>query len=115
MSCLTQPEKSGLHFHGLNETTKNFVTMPQNIVDAFANEWGFIVTTSLTLDTILQVRSFTEDIAKAGMWNGEPLEGFVVRATISHLPINDRNGTSAPPYPRGSSFFLQDQVRRALI
>lgn len=100
-------EKSGLHLHGINETCKAFHTLPTSTVDAFAEEWGFIKTATITLDTIPEVKSFTDEIAKTGEWNGEALEGFVVRTCI----VDEKPGTTSrdkrPPYPIGSSFFFK--------
>ncbi|KAJ8481051.1 hypothetical protein ONZ51_g6278 [Trametes cubensis] len=101
------PEKTGLHLHGLNSCTKRFATQPQEVVDAFAREWGFIVTPSTVLNSIADVRAFTDKIAKTGRWNGEPLEGFVVRTHVTEPPTKGDKPVSASPYPSGSSFFFK--------
>ncbi|CCM01347.1 uncharacterized protein FIBRA_03397 [Fibroporia radiculosa] len=101
------PEKTGLHLHGLNESSKQFKTMNQDVVDAFAREWGFIVTHSLVLQSIPEVKEFTEAVGKSGEWNGEALEGFVVRTRVIEPPIEDGKPVSAPPYRAGSSFFFK--------
>ena len=98
------PDKTGLHLHGLNESTKEFRTMPQDIVDAFAKEWGFIVTASTVLKSLAEVKSFTEQIGQKGEWRGEPLEGFVVRTHVGSGDLSDR---AAPPYAPGSSLFFK--------
>jgi tRNA ligase len=53
---------------------------------------------------VQDVKAFTDEIGRTGTWNGEALEGFVVRTTV-------RSGTSAtdsrPPYGAGSSFFFK--------
>jgi tRNA ligase len=100
-------EKSGLHLHGINETTKGFNTMPTETVDAFADEWGFIKTPTITLNSIPEVKSFTDDIAKTGKWNGEALEGFVVRTHIVDAKQGSTARDARPPYPVGSSFFFK--------
>lgn len=104
-------EKTGLHLHGINESTKLFKTMPPSIVDAFAEEWGFIVTASTVLNTIPEVKAFTEEVSKTGQWQGEALEGFVVRTTVSEPPTGgkskDNTGPGASPYAAGSSFFFK--------
>ncbi|KAH9848984.1 RNA ligase-domain-containing protein [Lenzites betulinus] len=101
------PEKSGLHLHGLNVCTKNFQTQAQDVVDAFAAEWGFIQTASIVLDTIPAVRAFAEEIGRTGAWNGEALEGFVVRTHVTEPPTKGGKPASASPYPAGSSFFFK--------
>nr|GAT52938.1 RNA ligase [Mycena chlorophos] len=94
------PEKTGLHLHGLNITTKDFCTLPQTEVDAFAAEWGFIRTASIVLPSIAEVRSFTDEVGKTGAWNGEPIEGFVVRTHLGKDP-------GKAPYDAGSTFFFK--------
>ncbi|KAI0366072.1 hypothetical protein BV20DRAFT_1097607 [Pilatotrama ljubarskyi] len=101
------PEKTGLHLHGLNACTRRFQTQPQDVVDAFAKEWGFIQTPSTVLYTVDKVRSFTEEIGRTGKWNGEALEGFVVRTHVTEPPTKGNKPASASPYPPGSSFFFK--------
>ncbi|KAI0634683.1 RNA ligase-domain-containing protein [Trametes polyzona] len=101
------PEKTGLHLHGLNACTRQFQTQPQDVVDAFAREWGFIQTPSTVLDTIERVRAFTDEIGRTGRWNGEALEGFVVRTHVTAPPTKGGKPASASPYPTGSSFFFK--------
>ncbi|KAI0674682.1 RNA ligase-domain-containing protein [Trametes maxima] len=101
------PEKTGLHLHGLNSCSKRFQTQEQDVVDAFAKEWGFIVTHSTVLKTIPEVRAFTEEIGRTGKWNGEALEGFVVRTHVTQPPTKGDKPASASPYPAGSSFFFK--------
>lgn len=100
-------EKSGLHLHGINETSREFNTMPTETVDAFAEEWGFIKTPTITLNSIPEVKSFTDDITKTGKWNGEALEGFVVRTHIIDPKGGYATRNTRPPYPAGSSFFFK--------
>ncbi|KAG5650633.1 hypothetical protein H0H81_011530 [Sphagnurus paluster] len=101
------PEKTGLHLHGLNVSTKAFKTLSHAEVDAFAEEWGFIKTASITLNSIPEVRSFTTQIAELGEWNGEAVEGFVVRTHVSEPPTGKGKSTTASPYAPGSSFFFK--------
>ncbi|KIY53490.1 hypothetical protein FISHEDRAFT_63330 [Fistulina hepatica ATCC 64428] len=104
------PELTGLHLHGLNIATKNFVTLPQSDVDLFAEEWGFIKTAYITLDSIPAVREFTQEVGEAGQWRGRPVEGFVVRTHVSEPPTESRGRgvkPSSSPYAPGSSFFFK--------
>ncbi|TFK37952.1 RNA ligase-domain-containing protein [Crucibulum laeve] len=104
------PEKTGLHLHGLNVSTKDFVTMPHEQVDAFADEWGFIKTPTHTVSSIAEVREFTDAVSSAGEWNGEAVEGFVVRTHVTEPPTEGLKGNIAPgrsPYAPGSSFFFK--------
>jgi tRNA ligase len=86
--------------HGLNESTKAFRTLPQAEVDAFAAEWGFIQTASMVLPSLAEVRSFTDACGESGSWNGEAVEGFVVRTHVASTP-------GKAPYPPGSTFFFK--------
>lgn len=100
------PEKTGLHLHGINTCSKAFNTLPHEQVDAFAKDWGFIKTPTVTLDSIDAVQKFTEHIGETGEWEGEPVEGFVVRTHVVQPPAGtDSQGQS--PYPPGSSFFFK--------
>lgn len=100
------PDQTGLHLHGLNESTKHFKTLPPTIVDAFAEEWGFITTKSIVLNSIPEVKAFTDDKGKTGSWNGEPIEGFVVRTHVVEPPQSESK-QSASPYAPGSTFFFK--------
>lgn len=101
------PEKAGLHLHGINESHKAFRTLPSSVVSAFAEEWGFIKTPTLMLYSISEVKTFTDEVAKTGRWNGEPLEGFVVRTQITDPKPGSTARDRRPPYPTGSSFFFK--------
>lgn len=50
------------------------------------------------------MRAFSNEVAKSGQWNGESIEGFVVR---SHVAANSTADRDAPPYKPGSSFFFK--------
>ncbi|KAF7299196.1 tRNA ligase [Mycena indigotica] len=100
------PELTGLHLHGLNENTRAFKTLPQADVDAFADEWGFIKTASVELSSVAQVREFADECSKTGSWNGQPVEGFVVRTQVAPAPP-ESSPRSTPPYPPGSNFFFK--------
>ncbi|TRM62270.1 RNA ligase-domain-containing protein [Schizophyllum amplum] len=101
------PELTGLHLHGINVATKRFDTLPQAEVDAFADEWGFIKTLSTAVDTIAEVREFTNEVSKTGIWQGQPVEGFVVRTHVTEPPTKGKADPSVSPYEPGSSFFFK--------
>ena len=101
------PEKSGLYLHGINETCKEFHTLPTHLVDTFAEEWGFLKTATIVYDSLPAVKSFTDEVAKTGKWRGEPLEGFVVRTRIVDPKSDSTSRDKRPPYPIGSSFFFK--------
>ncbi|KAF4596671.1 hypothetical protein EYR38_008059 [Pleurotus pulmonarius] len=106
------PHLTGLHLHGLNKASAGFDTEGQAEVDAFAAEWGFIRTQSIVLPTISAVREFTAEVGQTGKWEGEAVEGFVVRCRVSNLPAESPKGDARDkpahnPYPSGSSFFFK--------
>lgn len=57
----------------------------------------------MVLQSIPEVKAFTEEIGRSGKWNGEALEGFVVRTHATKGLTKDRRVIS--PYAAGSSFF----------
>jgi tRNA ligase len=99
--------------HGLNKNQGLFSTAPPAEVDAFAAEYGFIQTASFSLPSIKEVREFTDKIAESGKWQGEPVEGFVVRTSIARSTslsspgLNSNSGDARPPYPPGTDFFFK--------
>ncbi|KAF9039447.1 hypothetical protein BDZ89DRAFT_1100303 [Hymenopellis radicata] len=101
----TAPELTGLHLHGINACTKAFKTMPHDLIDSFAEEWGFIKTLSTTLNTIAEVRSFTQEVGEIGHWNGQAVEGFVVRTHVASPSAG--KSSSKSPYSPGSTFFFK--------
>ncbi|EPQ53735.1 hypothetical protein GLOTRDRAFT_78807 [Gloeophyllum trabeum ATCC 11539] len=102
------PEKTGLHLHGINESTRAFKTLPPDTVTSFAREWGFIETPYTTLKSIPEVKQFTDEVSKTGFWNGEPVEGFVVRTHVTEPPTKgEKQPPSLSPYPPGSTFFFK--------
>jgi tRNA ligase len=89
--------------------------MPQDIVDAFAEEWGFIRTRTHVVNSIAEVREFTSHVGETGQWDGEPVEGFVVRTRVTEPPTEGRGtgkhaksvARGQSPYAPGSSFFFK--------
>lgn len=100
------PENTGLHLHGINVRSKAFNTLPHEEVDAFAEKWGFIKTATTTLDSIEAVQKFTQHVGETGEWQGEPVEGFVVRTHVAEPPAGGASRDQSP-YAPGSSFFFK--------
>ncbi|KAF6753914.1 RNA ligase-domain-containing protein [Ephemerocybe angulata] len=105
------PSKTGLHLHGLNVSSGPFETLSHSVVDAFAEDWGFIRTATITLSSIGKVREFTSKIAETGKWNDEAVEGFVVRTHVSTPPTETKKNKTVSrdqsPYTYGSDFFFK--------
>ena len=64
----------------------------------------------MILNSVKEVRDFTDTCAETGEWKEEPVEGFVVRTHVAEPPTSN-NGKgkdrTAPPYNPGSSFFFK--------
>lgn len=101
------PERSGLHLHGLNANTVDFKTRSMQDVEAFAVEWGFIPTRYITMNTMQEVYEFTEQIGATGMYQGEAIEGFVVRTAMPASPVPSGNGAVSPPYKPHQTWFYK--------
>lgn len=101
------PEKSGLHLHGLNSNSVSFQTRSMEDVEALAREWGFIPTRYLTLSSMKEVNEFTDRVGTTGEWQGEAIEGFVVRTHIPKGPVSCPEGAAAPPYDPGQAWFYK--------
>jgi tRNA ligase len=106
---LPTPEHlTGLHLHGLNLNVPHFETLDPSTVATFARQWGFIETPSVQLSSLDEVRTYTDKIAKEGSWNGEAIEGFVVRCRVKEVPSKgNKREDGEPPYPPGSPFFFK--------
>ena len=123
-----EKDRSGLHLHGLNSNQVHFKTRDMRELDEFADEWGFIRTRWIQKDSWAEVEKMTSEVGKSGMWEGEPIEGFVVRTRIpndaptvadalaraveeegkadpSQIKAADR--VARPPYEPGQTWFFK--------
>lgn len=105
-------EFTGLHLHGINRNQGAFETFSPEQVQAFANEWGFIPTPIITLQTPQEVKDLTNKVSMEGRWEGQAVEGFVVRTKVAHTdadPARARKShdNTSPPYPPGSDYFFK--------
>lgn len=71
--------KAGLYLHGLNLNNVDFVTYPMNKVNEFGKIFGFKETKYVQFDTFDETLSFMKEANKTGTFEGEEIEGFVVR------------------------------------
>ena len=109
-------EKTGLHLHGLDVCTGEFNTMPTEVVDDFAERWGFIKTATKVVHSIKEVRDFTDSCAERDEWNGESVEGFVVRMHIASFGwSNSSKAIGHSPYAPGSSFFFKVKFKAPTV
>ncbi|ESZ97012.1 fungal tRNA ligase adenylyltransferase [Sclerotinia borealis F-4128] len=72
-------EDAGLYLHGININLPEFMTYPGDQVQAFAAEWGFKKTDFLVMDDIEVAKSFLDQVAESGSYQGRDIEGFVIR------------------------------------
>lgn len=73
------PETRGLYMHGLNENCVKFYSKPMSEVRKVAEEFGFFVVKSFTVDNIEDLRLKATDGQRTGCYDGKPVEGFVIR------------------------------------
>lgn len=73
------PETAGLYLHGVNLNLPEFATYPHHLVDQFADQWGFKKTTYIIKNELADVKSFLDQTAESGSYDGRDTEGFVIR------------------------------------
>lgn len=74
---------TGLHLHGVVYNHPTLLTLPPPQVNEVAREFGFIQTAYTVLNSVDEVKKFRQSVVdNGGMWNGEHVEGFVVRAAL---------------------------------
>ncbi|KAI0126207.1 RNA ligase-domain-containing protein [Xylariales sp. AK1849] len=87
------PEKAGLYLHGINVNVPTFMTYPSDLVQKFADDWGFKKVGLQVFQDMDTVRSFLEEVAESGAHEGRDVEGFVIRCRMStdpaRTPYND--------------------------
>lgn len=72
-------DKAGLYLHGLNLNEPNFKTLPMRAVTMFGTKYGFKNINAFIKDDVGSLKVFLEDCAVNGSFNGEEIEGFVIR------------------------------------
>lgn len=73
------PDQAGLYLHGINLNLPEFATYPGHLVDRFADEWGFKKTKYIMENDVNQVKTFLDQVAETGAYDGRETEGFVIR------------------------------------
>ncbi|WPG99575.1 tRNA ligase 1 [Acrodontium crateriforme] len=73
------PEAAGLYLHGINLNLPEFATYPHDLVDKFADDWGFKKTMYIVKNDINDVKTFLDSVAETGNYDGRDTEGFVIR------------------------------------
>ncbi|KAI1767792.1 tRNA ligase [Hypoxylon sp. FL1150] len=79
-------DKAGLYLHGININVPEFMTYPSNLVQQFADEWGFRKVGLQVYDDVNSVKTFLEQVAESGAHEGRDVEGFVIRCRMSPNP-----------------------------
>ncbi|CAJ2512678.1 Uu.00g007970.m01.CDS01 [Anthostomella pinea] len=80
------PDKAGLYLHGVNVNIPQFMTYPSDLVQQFADEWGFRKVGLQVFDDVEKVKSFLDGVAESGAHEGRDVEGFVIRCRMSLNP-----------------------------
>ena len=52
------------------------------------------------------MKAFTDKVGETGIWNGEAIEGFVVRTHLAKYPFGE-SAQAATPYKPGSTLFFK--------
>ncbi|KAK2737178.1 hypothetical protein FQN57_000435 [Myotisia sp. PD_48] len=80
---LAYPEEaSGIYLHGINLNLPEFATYRSPQVHAFADAWGFKRAEFLVKHSLAEVKTFLEECAETGSWDGRDTEGFVIRCQM---------------------------------
>ncbi|KAI1275292.1 RNA ligase-domain-containing protein [Xylaria sp. FL0933] len=77
------PDKAGLYLHGININIPEFMTYPSELVQQFADEWGFRKVGLTSFDDVDTVKNFLEQVAESGAHEGRDVEGFVIRCKMA--------------------------------
>ncbi|KAI1365532.1 RNA ligase-domain-containing protein [Xylaria arbuscula] len=77
------PDKAGLYLHGININIPEFMTYPSDLVQQFADEWGFRKVGLKSFDDVETVKTFLEQVAESGAHEGRDVEGFVIRCGLT--------------------------------
>lgn len=77
------PDKAGLYLHGINVNIPEFMTYSSQLVQQFADEWGFRKIGLQVFDDVDTVKNFLEQVAESGAHEGRDVEGFVIRCGTS--------------------------------
>lgn len=77
------PDKAGLYLHGINVNVPEFMTYSSQLVQQFADEWGFRKIGLQVFDDVDTVKNFLDQVAESGAHEGRDVEGFVIRCGIS--------------------------------
>jgi tRNA ligase len=103
--------RSGLHLHGLNSNTVAFRTAPVEDVAKFAAAWGFLPPRWRSFADLRALQAFTDAVGETGAWEGEAIEGFVVRTRMPAVDADRApaasSSTARPPYGPGQDWFFK--------
>lgn len=75
-------DSRGLYLHGLNKNTPEFNTLPFTEIDKFAHKYGFKPIDFVIKDSIDELNDFLNECKEIGSYNGDDVEGFVIRCHL---------------------------------
>ena len=79
-------DKRGLYLHGINHNTPDFHTWPLDKVASFAKKYGFKKINFMIKNTIEDLKTFLNDCSEKGSFDGQEIEGFVIRGKMLNDP-----------------------------
>lgn len=81
-----EEDQAGLYLHGINLNLPKFATYTAQQVHDFADAWGFKKVDFLVKNDVKTLRTFLEEAAETGSWDGRDVEGFVIRSKARYGP-----------------------------
>ncbi|KAI7870509.1 RNA ligase-domain-containing protein [Mucor mucedo] len=72
-------KERGLYLHGINYNTDILHTLPSDLVQKTAIEFGFHVTDYKVFETMKEVKQYGDEMQQTGLYDGREVEGAVVR------------------------------------
>ena len=74
-----EEKDAGLYLHGVNLNLPEFTTYAGDLVNQFADSWGFKNAQHLVKEDVGSMKVFLEECAETGSYAGRDTEGFVIR------------------------------------
>jgi tRNA ligase len=80
--------KWGLYLHGINVNSHDFESWDIEKVESVACEFGMFSLQTFVFKKSFELKEFLEELDKTGTFNGQEIEGFVVRTrTLDNKPL----------------------------
>lgn len=79
--------KWGLYLHGINVNSRDFISWDIQRVEQIAQEFGLNSLKTLYFKEALELKEFLQELDKTGTFNGQEIEGFVIRTVKENKPF----------------------------